>query len=211
MDVFQVILEKKIVAIFRGVAGEAANRGAEALIQGGIQVLEVTMNTEGVLKTISDWRAKYEGKACIGAGTVIDVEMAREAVAAGAQFLISPNLDEAVVRYGVERGIDVFPGVMTPTEIVRAWKCGARAVKLFPMASLGLSYLKDVRAPLDQIPMIVTGGVNLENIGQFIQAGAAGVGLGNHLVNKKLIDDGNFDALQALARSYVDAVTAASR
>ncbi len=211
MDVFQIILEKKIVAIFRGIAGEQANRGAEALIQGGIQVLEVTMNTEGVLKTISDWRAKYEGKACIGAGTVIDVEMAREAVAAGAQFLISPNLDEAVVRYGVEHNIDVFPGVMTPTEIVRAWKCGARAVKLFPMASLGLSYLKDVRAPLDQIPMIVTGGVNLDNIGQFIQAGAAGVGLGNHLVNKKLIDDGNFDALQALARSYVDAVTAASR
>lgn len=211
MDVFQIILEKKIVAIFRGIAGEQANRGAEALIQGGIQVLEVTMNTEGVLKTISDLRAKYEGKACIGAGTVIDVEMAREAVAAGAQFLISPNLDEAVVRYGVEHNIDVFPGVMTPTEIVRAWKCGARAVKLFPMASLGLSYLKDVRAPLDQIPMIVTGGVNLDNIGQFIQAGAAGVGLGNHLVNKKLIDDGNFDALQALARSYVDAVTAASR
>lgn len=211
MDLLQVVQENKIVAIFRGVSGEGADRGAEALIRGGIKVLEVTMNTEGALQSLAGWRKKYEGQAYLGAGTVLDLEMAKQAIGAGAQFLISPNLDEEVVRYGVEQGIDVFPGVMTPTEIVRAWKAGARAVKLFPMATLGIQYLKDVRAPLDQIPMIVTGGVNLNNIADFIAAGVAGVGLGSNLVEKKLIAEGKYDELEANARKYVEAVAAASR
>ncbi|HZG58794.1 bifunctional 4-hydroxy-2-oxoglutarate aldolase/2-dehydro-3-deoxy-phosphogluconate aldolase [Paenibacillus sp.] len=211
MDVLQVVEHHKIVAIFRGVSGEAADRGAEALLRGGIKVLEVTMNTEGAMNSLERWRKAYEGEAYFGAGTVLDLEMAKVAVAAGAQFLISPNLDEEVVRYGIEQGVDVFPGVMTPTEIVRAWKAGARAVKLFPMASLGIGYLKDIRAPLDQIPMIVTGGVNLDNIADFVKAGVAGVGLGSNLVDKKLIAEGKFDELEANARKYVEAVAAASR
>jgi 2-dehydro-3-deoxyphosphogluconate aldolase/(4S)-4-hydroxy-2-oxoglutarate aldolase len=211
MDLLQVIERNKIVAIFRGVSGEGADRGAEALIRGGIKVLEVTMNTEGALATLSSWRRTYGGTAYLGAGTVLDLEMAKQAVAAGAQFLISPNLDEEVVRYGIEQGVDVFPGVMTPTEIVRAWKAGARAVKLFPMGTLGIQYLKDIRAPLDQIPMIVTGGVNVNNIGDFIAAGVTGVGLGSNLVEKKLIGEGKFDELEANARKYVEAVARASR
>lgn len=210
MDVLQTIERHKIVAIFRGVSGEGADRAAAALVRGGIKALEVTMNTEGALRTLSGWREAYGGQAYIGAGTVLDAAMAEEAVSAGAQFLISPNLDEAVVRYGVERGIDVFPGVMTPTEMVRAWKAGARAVKLFPMATLGLQYLKDIRAPLDHIPIIVTGGVSLSNIGDFVRAGAAGVGLGSHLVDKALVAAGKFDELEARARSYVEAAAAAA-
>jgi len=211
MDLLQVIEERKIVAIFRGVSGEAADRGAEALLRGGVRVMEVTMNTDGALDILSQWRKRYGGEAFLGAGTVLDLEMAKRAVDAGAQFLISPNLDEDVVRYGVERGVDVFPGVMTPTEIVRAWKAGARAVKLFPMASLGLQYFKEIRAPLDSIPMIVTGGVNLQNISDFIRAGAAGVGLGSNLVDKTMIAEGRFDALEANAKQFVEAVAAASR
>src|SRR5690606_632553 len=133
MDTLQWVEQDRIVAIFRGVAGEGADRGAEALLSGGIRVMEVTMNTEGALDSLAKWRKTYGSEALFGAGTVLDLEMAKAAVAAGAQFLISPNLDEEVVRYGVDQGIDVFPGVMTPTEIVRAWKAGARAVKLFPM------------------------------------------------------------------------------
>ena len=209
MDTLQWVEQHRIVAIFRGVAGEGADRGAEALIAGGIRVLEVTMNTEGALESLAKWRKTYEGTAAIGAGTVLDLEMAKAAVAAGAQFLISPNLDEEVVRYGVEQGIDVFPGCMTPTEIVRAWKAGARAVKLFPMASLGIKYLKDILAPLDSIPIIVTGGVNLDNIAEFLKAGAYGVGLGSNLVDKKLIAEGRFDELQAIARAYVEAARSA--
>lgn len=208
MDALKAIETNKIVAIFRGVSGEGADRGAEALIRGGIRVLEVTMNTEGALGSLERWRTAYEGQAFFGAGTVLDLEMAKQAVASGAQFLISPNLDEEVVRYGVEQGVDVFPGVMTPSEIVRAWKVGARAVKLFPMASLGLNYLKDIRAPLDSIPMIVTGGVNLDNIADFLKAGAVGVGLGSNLVDKKLIAAGQFDRLEENARAYVEAAAA---
>lgn len=210
MDTLQWVERHRIVAIFRGVSGDAADRGAEALLAGGIRVMEVTMNTEGALDSLAKWRKAYGGEAAIGAGTVLDLEMAKAAVASGAQFLISPNLDEDVVRYGTEQGVDVFPGVMTPTEIVRAWKAGARAVKLFPMGSLGLKYLKDIRAPLDSIPIIVTGGVNLDNIADFLRAGAVGVGLGSNLVDKKLIAEGRFDELEANARAYVEAAHSAA-
>lgn len=206
MDLMHVLHQHKIIAIFRGVPGEAADRAAEALIQGGIRLLEVTMNTAGGMALLSGWREKFDGRAYFGAGTVLDLAMAKTAVAAGAQFLVSPNLDEEVVRYGAEQGIDVFPGVMTPTEIVRAWKAGARAVKLFPMASLGLPYLKEVCAPLDHIPMIPTGGISLDNMRDFLQAGAAGLGIGSHLVNKRLIAEGRFDELEATARKFAEAV-----
>jgi len=206
MDTLSFIEQHRIIAIFRGVSGAGADRGAEALVKAGIKLMEVTMNTEGALQNVADWRKRYEGTALIGAGTVIDLEMAKQAVAAGAEFLVSPNLDEEVVRYAVEQNVPIIPGAMTPTEIVRAWKAGATAVKLFPMASLGLSYLKDVRAPLDKIPIVVTGGVNLDNIADFIAAGAIGVGLGSNLVDKKLIAAGQFNELEANARRYAEAV-----
>src|SRR5690606_26982004 len=113
-----------------------------------ISIIEATMNTDGALGMISRWRERYEGKALIGAGTVLDLQMAKEAVAAGAEFLVSPNLDEEVVAYGVANDIAVCPGTMTPTEIVRAIKAGAAAVKVFPSGSLGLSYIKEIKAPL---------------------------------------------------------------
>lgn len=205
MDTLQFIEQHKIIAIFRGVSGSDADRAAEALVRAGIKLMEVTMNTPGALQNVADWRKRYEGTVLIGAGTVLDLAMAKQAVEAGAEFLVSPNLDEEVVRYGVEQGISVIPGAMTPTEIVRAWKAGAAAVKLFPMASLGLKYLKDVRAPLDSIPLVVTGGVNLDNIADFLAAGAVGVGLGSNLVDKKLIADGKYDELEANARKYAEA------
>ena len=139
----------------------------------------------------------------IGAGTVLDLGQAKEAVAAGAEYIISPNLDEEVVYYGVEKGVDVWPGTMTPTEIVRAYKAGASAVKVFPLASLGVNYLKEIRAPLNHIPMIATGGVNLQNIRSVLDAGAVAVGLGGNLVNKQLIQEGKFDELAKLAQAFV--------
>ncbi|HEX7057004.1 MAG TPA: bifunctional 4-hydroxy-2-oxoglutarate aldolase/2-dehydro-3-deoxy-phosphogluconate aldolase, partial [Bacilli bacterium] len=141
----------------------------------------------------------------IGAGTVLDIEMARQAVAAGAEFLISPNLDEEVIRYGLDHGLDVWPGVMTPTEIVRAWKAGASAVKVFPSGTLGANYIKDIRGPLNHIPLIATGGVNLQNIADYFKAGAVAVGLGGNLVNKTLINSGNFAEIARLASQYVAA------
>lgn len=200
------LLREKIVAIFRGYEAEQADRAAQALVDGGIRLMEVTMNTAGATGTIARWRERFGDAAAIGAGTVLDTAMAKEAVAAGAQYLISPNLDEAVIAYGAERGVSVWPGVMTPTEIVRAWKAGAEAVKIFPMASLGWKYLAEIRGPLDRIPMMATGGVDLDNIGQYFRAGANAVGMGSKLLDPEAIRAGAYERVTARAEQFVDAV-----
>ena len=205
LDLTTQLLQHRIVAIFRGIADHQADAAARALVDGGVTFMEVTMNTAGALPIIARWRDSFDGQAYIGAGTVLNVAMAKEAIAAGAQFLISPNLDEQVIAYGAERGVDVWPGVMTPTEIVRAWNAGAKLVKLFPMASLGLSYLREIRAPLDHIPIMATGGVDLSNIADTFAAGAAAVGLGTKLVRPDLIANGDFEQMTANARAYVNA------
>lgn len=198
--------EEKIVAILRGVPKERGNEIAGALCRGGIVFTEVTMNTEGALDMISSWREKFGDCMRIGAGTVLDLELAKEAVRAGAEYLISPNLDEAVVDFALSQGIAVFPGAMTPTEIMKAWKAGATAVKVFPMATLGVSYLKEVRASLDHIPMLVTGGVRLDNIRDFLAAGATALGLGGYLVHPALVREGRYETIMQNAADLVRAV-----
>nr|WP_240547960.1 bifunctional 4-hydroxy-2-oxoglutarate aldolase/2-dehydro-3-deoxy-phosphogluconate aldolase [Paenibacillus lignilyticus] len=200
--------QEKVVAIFRYIEDQYADRAAEALISGGITLMEITMNTEGAAGMINRWRDKYGDQAGIGAGTVLDLDMAKEAVAAGSQFLISPNLDESVVEYGYSNGVPVWPGVMTPTEIVRAWKAGAEAVKIFPMGTLGWKYLSEIRAPLDKIPMLATGGVDLDNIADYFKAGACAVGMGSKLVNLDWVRSGRFDLLTERARQFADAAKA---
>jgi 2-dehydro-3-deoxyphosphogluconate aldolase/(4S)-4-hydroxy-2-oxoglutarate aldolase len=198
--------QAKIIAIIRGISQESADATAQALADGGIVFLEVTMNTDGALDMISRFKAKHGDKLRIGAGTVLNLAMAKEAAAAGAEYILSPNLNEEVIYYAKERGIEVWPGTMTPTEIVRAYEAGAPAVKVFPMGSLGISYLKEIRAPLNHIPMIATGGVDLHNVQEFLGAGAIAVGLGGNLVDKKLVQAGDFAALEQRARAFVDKV-----
>lgn len=202
-DLLRVLKEEKIVAIIRGTAPQHIDATADALVNGGIRLLEVTLNTENALQAIDRWRERFAGQVFIGAGTVLDVEMAQQSVDAGAQFLISPNLDEDVVQLGKNHGVDVWPGVMTPTEMVRAWKAGAKAVKVFPSATLGPNYLKEVQGPLSQIPFIATGGINLDNMADFLRAGAVAVGVGGSLVDKTLIESGRFGELTELTRRYV--------
>lgn len=197
--------EEKVVAIFRYIEDQYADKAAEALLAGGITMMEITMNTEGAAGMISRWREKYGEQAAIGAGTVLDLDMAKEAIDAGSQFIISPNLDEAVVDYGLKKGVPVWPGVMTPTEIVRAWKSGAEAVKVFPMGTLGWKYLSEIRAPLDKIPMMATGGVDLDNIADYFKAGACAVGMGSKLVNLDWVRSGRFDLLTDKARQFAEA------
>ncbi len=198
--------KNKIIAIVRGISQSAANQTAEALMIGGIKFVEVTLNTEGALHIIKEWKKRFSENLYVGAGTVIDLEMAKQAIDAGAQYLVTPNLDEEVIAYALSQHVEIFPGTMTPTEVVRAWKCGAKAVKVFPTGVLGAEYIKELQGPLEQIKMIATGGVNLSNIGQFLDAGAFGVGLGNNLVNKDLIQTSQFDKLSDLAKQYTDAV-----
>ncbi|BBH21886.1 ketohydroxyglutarate aldolase [Paenibacillus baekrokdamisoli] len=204
-QMLEILQKEKVVAIFRNIEDQYADQAAEALLAGGITMMEITMNTEGAAGMISRWRDKYGDQASIGAGTVLDLDMAKEAVAAGSQFLISPNLDEAVVDYGLKKGVSVWPGVMTPTEIVRAWKSGAEAVKVFPMGTLGWKYLAEIRAPLDKIPMMATGGVDLDNIADYFKAGVCAVGMGSKLVNLDWVRSGRFDLLTDKARQFAEA------
>ncbi|WP_026675628.1 bifunctional 4-hydroxy-2-oxoglutarate aldolase/2-dehydro-3-deoxy-phosphogluconate aldolase [Alkalihalobacterium bogoriense] len=197
---------EKIVAIIRGIAYEDGIPTAEALLEGGVTLLEITLNNDGALKLISECREKFAGKLCIGAGTVLNLDMAKEAVAAGAEYIVSPNLDENVIDYGLSAGVDVWPGTLTPTEIVRAYEAGASAVKVFPVGALGVNYVKDIRGPLGHIPMMVTGGVNVDNINDFIQAGAVAVGLGGNLVNKQLIKEKKYDEITNLAKQFLSKV-----
>ncbi|WP_246608747.1 bifunctional 4-hydroxy-2-oxoglutarate aldolase/2-dehydro-3-deoxy-phosphogluconate aldolase [Paenibacillus agaridevorans] len=205
-EMLEKLLEHKIVAILRGIEDDTADGAAEALIEGGIRLMEVTMNTAGATTIIERWRTKYGNAASIGAGTVLDVDYAKRAIDAGAQFLISPNLDEEVIAYGQERGVAVWPGVMTPTEIVRALKAGAGAVKLFPMGTLGIGYLKEIRGPLDTVPIMATGGVDLSNIRDYFAAGADAVGMGGKLISLDWVKEGKLDLVTERARHFTEAV-----
>ncbi|OBR64496.1 2-dehydro-3-deoxyphosphogluconate aldolase [Paenibacillus oryzae] len=202
----ELLIKHKIVAIIRGIQDEHADAAARALIDGGIALMEITMNTDGAADMIYRWRKRFGAEAAIGAGTVTDMATARVAAEAGAQFLISPNLDEDVIAFGKEKGISVWPGVMTPTEIVNAVKAGAEAVKLFPMGTLGIGYLREIRGPLNDIPILATGGADLHNIGDYLRSGATAVGLGSKLVHMEWIRDGRFDLLREQARRFVEAV-----
>lgn len=195
---------EKIVAIVRGISREQAGFVGEGLAQGGVRFMEVTMNTDDALHMIQAWRTRYDKAVYVGAGTVLDVDMAKEAIAAGAQFLISPNTDLSVIEYALEQGIDVWPGAMTPTEIVAAYSAGAEIVKLFPTASLGLSYIRELQGPLNHIPLLATGGVTLDNLSDYFRAGAAAVGLGSALLPKDALLSGNADEIARRTAAFVE-------
>ncbi|MDG5787872.1 bifunctional 4-hydroxy-2-oxoglutarate aldolase/2-dehydro-3-deoxy-phosphogluconate aldolase [Evansella sp. AB-P1] len=202
----ELLKQEKLVAIIRGISYESGEATAQALLDGGIKFLEITLNTDGALKMISDCKDKFGDQLSVGAGTVLNLDMAKDAVSAGAEYIVSPNLDEKVVDYGVSQGVDVWPGTLTPTEIVRAYSLGASAVKVFPIGALGVNYLKDIRGPLNHIPMMVTGGINIDNVNDFLSKGAIAVGLGGNLVNKQLIEEGKYDEITKLAQAFADKV-----
>lgn len=193
----------KIVAILRGVEPSFARQTGEAIIAGGVKFMEITMNTNGAEQMIADWRTAFCKDAFVGAGTVIDLDHAKRAIDAGAQFLISPNLDLDVISYAKQFDVPVYPGVMTPTEILTAWKAGVDAVKLFPMASLGIDYLKEIRGPIKQVPIIATGGVTLNNIDDYFKAGAQAVGMGTQLVSLDAARAGQFAAITKQVNAVV--------
>jgi 2-dehydro-3-deoxyphosphogluconate aldolase/(4S)-4-hydroxy-2-oxoglutarate aldolase len=197
------LLEKeRIIAIMRGIPKGSGEQTAKALAAGGISFLEITLNTNGALNMINELKGKFGDQLRIGAGTVLNLKMAKESIESGAEYIISPNLDEEVLAYGLERGVEVWPGTMTPSEIVRAYNLGATAVKVFPIGSLGMNYIKDIRAPLNHIPMVVTGGVNQDNIKEVLGYGAIAAGLGGNLVNNSLIQKGEFEQITNLAKAY---------
>ncbi|WP_018931688.1 bifunctional 4-hydroxy-2-oxoglutarate aldolase/2-dehydro-3-deoxy-phosphogluconate aldolase [Gracilibacillus lacisalsi] len=185
MDVLQSIYQHKLVAILRGVPSEHILDVAHALHQGGIRALEITVDTPNVLDAIEQLSKEFEQELIIGAGTVLDPETARAAIMAGSQFIFSPTVDIDTIKLTKRYGIVSIPGAMTPTEILTAYENGADLIKVFPATVLGPTYIKDIKGPLPHIPLMPTGGVNLDNISAYFQAGAVAAGLGSSLVKKQ--------------------------
>lgn len=206
-SLLQELQTHKIIAILRGIESQYALQVGEAIIAGGIKFMEITMNTAGAEAMIAEWRKEFAGRAYVGAGTVIDLDHAKRAIAAGAQFMISPNLDLEVIAYAQQQGVPVWPGVMTPTEIIAAMKAGVDAVKLFPMGTLGVNYLREIRGPIADLPIIATGGVNLDNIADYFAAGANAVGMGGKLVDLQAAREGKFQQITDAIKQYVRAVS----
>lgn len=205
MSTLSQILEHKIIAIIRGANPADVLKIAEALYKGGIRILEVTMNSAQPLTVIKELNDKFGDRMIIGAGTVLDVESAKKAVAAGAGFILSPIVDAEVIKIAKSLGVVNIPGAYTATEIYYAYKNGADIVKVFPATSP--SYLKDIAGPLPQIPLLPTGGVTLENIKEFKKAGAVGFGIGSALVNtKEEVTSEYLTKLTAKAQEFVKAV-----
>ena len=178
----ETIRQAGIIAILRKVPQEKLDSYISAVVKGGVTVLEMTMDSPGVLQSIEHFRQLYDGPVFVGAGTVLSVQQAEEAVAAGAQFLVSPNVDRHVIAAAQRLGVPIMPGVLTPTEIATAKQEGVKIVKLFPARVFGPKYLSDLRGPFADMEFIPTGGVDYDNAMDFIHAGAVGVGIGSSLL-----------------------------
>lgn len=205
------LLEEKIVAIVRLDSGEQLVHAAEALIAGGISVIEFTFSTPGALDMVKEASAHFGDEVLLGAGTVLDPETARAAILAGAQFIVTPSVNLATIALCKRYGKPIVAGAMTPTEIMTVWEAGADLVKVFPASAIGgPDYIKAVLAPLPQLRLVPTGGVSADNAAQFLKAGAVAVAVGGNLVDKKAVARGDWAAITAEAQRLVAAVRSVS-
>lgn len=198
-----------IVAVIRLKEPEKVRAVVDALAEGGIRALEVTMTVPGAVELIRQLAPTMPAGFVFGAGTVVDAETVHRVVDAGAQFVVSPVFRREVIDACQKRDVASMPGCFTPTEILDAWDAGADIVKVFPATALGPGYLKDVRAPLPEVKLMPTGGVTVDNAGDWIRAGAVAVGVGSSLLDTKAIASGDFKVLRTLAERMVANVRAA--
>jgi 2-dehydro-3-deoxyphosphogluconate aldolase/(4S)-4-hydroxy-2-oxoglutarate aldolase len=203
-QVKQRILAVKIVPVVRASSPEQALGAADAVRAGGIPIVEVTMTVPGAIEVIAGLSRLMGSDVLIGAGTVLDAATAQKCLDAGAQFLVSPGFDPETVALARRLDVLIMPGALTPTEVITAWKAGADFVKIFPCGNVGgPAYIKSLKAALPQIPMIPTGGVNLETAAAFLRAGASALGIGGELISKAALDSGNFAAITESAKQFV--------
>ena len=199
-----------LVPVIRADSAAIALRIVEALVEGGIRTLEITMTVPDAMKAIGSVAERFGTSVLLGAGTVTSRALAEGAIDAGAEFLVTPCVVPEVIAVARQRDVAVLPGAMTPTEVFSAWSLGGDIIKIFPASNVGgASYLKALKGPFPQIPLCPTGGVTLQTIGDFVRAGASAVGVGGELVSKAAIDKGDFAQITALARQYVAALKAA--
>jgi 2-dehydro-3-deoxyphosphogluconate aldolase/(4S)-4-hydroxy-2-oxoglutarate aldolase len=206
------ILEIGIVPVVRAATAQQAIQAAEAVCAGGIPIVEVTMTVPGAIDVIAQLAKRMGGEVLIGAGTVLDAETAQRCIDAGAEFVVSPGFDAGTVQRVKQLAKLMLAGALTPTEVIAAWNAGSDLVKIFPCGSVGgAKYIKALKAPLPQVPMVPTGGVNLETAADFIRAGADALGIGGELVSAAALKSGDVDVITDAARQYVAIVREARR
>jgi 2-dehydro-3-deoxyphosphogluconate aldolase/(4S)-4-hydroxy-2-oxoglutarate aldolase len=192
-----------LVGIIRNLSMDEISKILPVYQAAGLTTIEITMNTPFAAEIIRSATEQYKGKLNVGAGTVCSVEDLKLALEAGAQFIVTPILNPEVVKLCVKSKIPIFPGAYTPTEIYQAWELGADMVKVYPATALGPDYIRDVKAPLNKIKLMPTGGISLNNLEAFMKAGADGLGIGGQLFDKELIKNQDWDGLLEHFKQYV--------
>lgn len=202
-QVLERIRSTGLIPVIRARTADEAAQAADAIQAGGVGVLEITMTVPGAVEVIREVAGRG-GDAVVGAGTVLDPEAARNCIDAGARFIVSPSFNPDTIAACREADVSVLPGALTPTEVLAAWRAGADLVKVFPAGAVGgPSYIKSLKAPLPQIDLVPTGGVNLKTAGDFIRAGAAALGVGADLVDLEALRRGEPEVLTERAREFV--------
>ena len=208
--IVKAVQDGRIIAIIRGFAPDVCLNLAEAYFKGGIRMVEVTFNQKApdtwkdTSAAISAIKARFANAVHVGAGTVLTEEQLAMCQDAGGEYMITPNVNPALIRSCVSRGLVAMPGALTPSEAVDAWEAGASFVKIFPAGSLGPGYVKAIRAPLSHIPFLAVGGISPDNVAEFMRVGCVGAGVGGNLTNKEWIAAGAWDKIADVARQLVE-------
>jgi len=203
----ELMLECGVVPVIRAESAEQAMKIVDAIREGGIKTIEITMTVPNAIGVMEKVTEKFGKDVLLGAGTVLDGETARASILAGAEFIVGPSLNEQVIKICKRYSKIAIPGTMTPTEVVNAWEMGADIVKIFPAGELGgPSYIRALKGPLPHILLLPTGGVDLANAGEFIKAGSCAIAVGTALVDKKAVAEGKFEILTQKARQFLEEV-----
>jgi 2-dehydro-3-deoxyphosphogluconate aldolase/(4S)-4-hydroxy-2-oxoglutarate aldolase len=206
-QIVDTMIECGLIPVVRTTQAEQAMRVADALQRGGAPLIEITMTVPGALSVLEDLSRSVSDSVILGAGTVLDGETARMAIIAGAQFIVAPTLDAKTMEVCNRYAKVAVPGALTPTEILRAWELGADFVKVFPADAVGgPAYIKAVKAPLPQVDLVPTGGVDINTAPAFIKAGATAVGVGSALIEKRILAEGNYGALVEKTKEYLQVI-----
>jgi 2-dehydro-3-deoxyphosphogluconate aldolase/(4S)-4-hydroxy-2-oxoglutarate aldolase len=206
-EVVRKIKDTGLIPVVRATTADEAMRAIDAIREGGLSVLEITMTVPGAVRVIEQVATRFGSEVLVGAGTVLDPKAAKACIASGAEFIVSPALSLETVAYCRSVDVAVLPGALTPTEVVQAWSAGADFVKVFPAGAVGgPRYLKALKAPLPHIQLVPTGGVSLTTAGDFIRAGAAALGVGTDLVDINAIREGQAELITQRAKQFIQIV-----